>query len=41
MLKHPRFVCLGEVPSKGLGALEKDIADLRAAMADLGLERAS
>ncbi|KMW57906.1 Methionine synthase II (Cobalamin-independent) [Candidatus Rhodobacter oscarellae] len=37
--KYARPMCVGEVRSKGQGELEKDIANLKAAMAEHGLER--
>ncbi|MEM9394611.1 MAG: cobalamin-independent methionine synthase II family protein [Pseudomonadota bacterium] len=37
--KYARPMCVGEVKSKGQGELEKDIANLKAAMAAHGLER--
>ena len=37
--KYARPMCVGEVTSKGQGELEKDIANLKAAMAANGLER--
>ena len=37
--KYARPMCVGEVTSKGQGELEKDIANLKAAMAMHGLER--
>ena len=37
--KYARPMCTGEVRSKGQGELEKDIANLKAAMAEAGVER--
>ncbi len=37
--KYARPMCTGEVRSKGQGELEKDIANLRAAMAEHGVQR--
>jgi 5-methyltetrahydropteroyltriglutamate--homocysteine methyltransferase len=37
--KYARPMCVGEVKSKGQGELEKDIANLKAAMARHGVER--
>lgn len=37
--KYARPMCLGEVRSKGQGELEKDIANLKAAMAEHGVRR--
>ncbi|KNG92859.1 cobalamin-independent methionine synthase II family protein [Pseudaestuariivita atlantica] len=37
--KYARPMCVGEVKSKGQGELEKDIANLKAAMAAHGVER--
>ncbi len=37
--KYARPMCVGEVKSKGQGELEKDIANLKAAMAAEGVER--
>jgi 5-methyltetrahydropteroyltriglutamate--homocysteine methyltransferase len=37
--KYARPMCVGEVRSKGQGELEKDIANLKAAMAEHGAER--
>ncbi len=37
--KYARPMCTGEVTSKGQGELEKDIANLKAAMAEHGVER--
>ncbi len=37
--KYARPMCMGEVKSKGQGELEKDIANLKAAMAAHGVER--
>jgi 5-methyltetrahydropteroyltriglutamate--homocysteine methyltransferase len=37
--KYARPMCVGEVKSKGQGELEKDIANLQAAMAAHGVER--
>ena len=37
--KYARPMCVGEVKSKGQGELEKDIANLKAAMAEQGAER--
>jgi len=37
--KYARPMCVGEVKSKGQGELEKDIANLKAAMAEHGVER--
>jgi len=37
--KYARPMCVGEVKSKGQGELEKDIANLKAAMAKHGVER--
>ncbi len=37
--QYARPMCVGEVTSKGQGELEKDIANLKAAMADHGAER--
>lgn len=37
--KYARPMCVGEVKSKGQGELEKDIANLKAAMAEHGAER--
>ena len=37
--KYARPMCVGEVKSKGQGELEKDIANLKAAMATHGVER--
>jgi 5-methyltetrahydropteroyltriglutamate--homocysteine methyltransferase len=37
--QYARPMCVGEVTSKGQGELEKDIANLRAAMAEHGVER--
>ena len=37
--KYARPMCVGEVTSKGQGELEKDIANLKAAMAEHGAER--
>ncbi len=37
--QYARPMCTGEVKSKGQGELEKDIANLKAAMADHGAER--
>ena len=37
--QYARPMCVGEVKSKGQGELEKDIANLKAAMADHGAER--
>lgn len=37
--KYARPMCVGEVKSKGQGELEKDIANLNAAMAEHGVER--
>ncbi|MEM1428191.1 MAG: cobalamin-independent methionine synthase II family protein [Pseudomonadota bacterium] len=37
--KYARPMCVGEVRSKGQGELEKDIANLKAAMAKHGVER--
>jgi 5-methyltetrahydropteroyltriglutamate--homocysteine methyltransferase len=37
--KYARPMCVGEVKSKGQGELEKDIANLKAAMEAHGLER--
>lgn len=37
--KYARPMCVGEVESKGQGELEKDIANLKAAMATHGVER--
>jgi 5-methyltetrahydropteroyltriglutamate--homocysteine methyltransferase len=37
--KYARPMCTGEVRSKGQGELEKDIANLKAAMAEHGFER--
>lgn len=37
--KYARPMCVGEVRSKGQGELEKDIANLKAAMASHGVER--
>ncbi|WP_432448446.1 cobalamin-independent methionine synthase II family protein [Aliiroseovarius marinus] len=37
--KYARPMCVGEVVSKGQGELEKDIANLKAAMAEHGAER--
>ena len=37
--KYARPMCVGEVKSKGQGELEKDISNLKAAMADHGAER--
>ena len=37
--KYARPMCVGEVKSKGQGELEKDIANLKAAMATHGLDR--
>ncbi|MGI9394986.1 MAG: cobalamin-independent methionine synthase II family protein [Boseongicola sp.] len=37
--KYARPMCVGEVKSKGQGELEKDISNLRAAMAANGVER--
>jgi 5-methyltetrahydropteroyltriglutamate--homocysteine methyltransferase len=37
--KYARPMCVGEVKSKGQGELEKDIANLKAAMADHGAKR--
>lgn len=37
--KYARPMCVGEVTSKGQGELEKDIANLKAAMAAHGVER--
>jgi len=37
--KYARPMCVGEVRSKGQGELEKDIANLKAAMAGHGVER--
>ncbi len=37
--QYARPMCVGEVKSKGQGELEKDIANLKAAMADQGVER--
>ncbi|MTI45710.1 5-methyltetrahydropteroyltriglutamate--homocysteine methyltransferase [Roseibium hamelinense] len=37
--KYARPMCTGEVTSKGQGELEKDIANLKAAMAEHGAER--
>lgn len=37
--KYARPMCVGEVVSKGQGELEKDIANLKAAMAENGAER--
>ena len=37
--KYARPMCVGEVKSKGQGELEKDIANLKSAMAANGLER--
>ena len=37
--KYARPMCVGEVKSKGQGELEKDIANLQAAMAEHGAER--
>jgi 5-methyltetrahydropteroyltriglutamate--homocysteine methyltransferase len=36
---YARPMCVGEVKSKGQGELEKDIANLKSAMADHGVER--
>ncbi|MCK8464040.1 cobalamin-independent methionine synthase II family protein [Aliiroseovarius sp. S1339] len=37
--QYARPMCVGEVKSKGQGELEKDIANLKAAMAEHGVER--
>lgn len=37
--QYARPMCVGEVKSKGQGELEKDIANLKTAMADHGVER--
>ena len=37
--QYARPMCTGEVRSKGQGELEKDIANLKAAMAEQGIER--
>ena len=37
--QYSRPMCVGEVKSKGQGELEKDIANLKAAMAEHGVER--
>ncbi|MBD3678998.1 MAG: cobalamin-independent methionine synthase II family protein [Rhodobacteraceae bacterium] len=37
--QYARPMCVGEVKSKGQGELQKDIANLKAAMAEHGLER--
>lgn len=37
--QYARPMCVGEVRSKGQGELEKDISNLKAAMADHGVER--
>ncbi|MFW2543748.1 cobalamin-independent methionine synthase II family protein [Primorskyibacter sp. 2E107] len=37
--QYARPMCVGEVKSKGQGELEKDIANLKAAMTDHGVER--
>jgi 5-methyltetrahydropteroyltriglutamate--homocysteine methyltransferase len=37
--QYARPMCVGEVKSKGQGELEKDIANLKAAMAEHGAER--
>lgn len=37
--RYSRPICVGEVKSKGQGELEKDIANLKAAMAEHGLKR--
>ncbi|KUF10819.1 cobalamin-independent methionine synthase II family protein [Pseudoponticoccus marisrubri] len=37
--KYARPMCVGEVRSKGQGELQKDIANLKAAMAEQGVER--
>ena len=37
--QYARPMCVGEVRSKGQGELEKDIANLKAAMAEHGVER--
>ncbi|MCA1774717.1 MAG: hypothetical protein LC676_03660 [Loktanella sp.] len=37
--KYARPMCVGPVASKGQGGLEKDIANLRAAMGEQGIER--
>ncbi|MCO4849009.1 MAG: cobalamin-independent methionine synthase II family protein [Roseovarius sp.] len=37
--QYARPMCVGEVKSKGQGELEKDIANLRAGMAEQGIER--
>ncbi len=37
--KYARPMCVGQVKSKGQGELEKDIANLKAAMAEHGVER--
>ncbi|PXW66078.1 5-methyltetrahydropteroyltriglutamate--homocysteine methyltransferase [Loktanella sp. PT4BL] len=37
--QYARPMCVGEVKSKGQGELEKDIANLKAAMANQGVER--
>ncbi len=37
--QYARPMCVGEVTSKGQGELEKDIANLKAAMTDHGVER--
>ena len=37
--QYARPMCVGEVKSKGQGELEKDIANLKGAMADHGVER--
>ncbi len=37
--QYARPMCVGEVKSKGQGELEKDIANLKAAMAEHGIER--
>jgi len=37
--QYARPMCVGEVTSKGQGELEKDIANLKAAMAEHGVER--
>ena len=37
--QYARPMCVGEVKSKGQGELEKDIANLKAAMSEHGVER--
>ena len=37
--QHMRDQCVGEVKSKGQGELEKDIKNLKAAMAQHGVQR--